>query len=203
MKKILLTLMGCLGLLGCHPMRMSFSDLNTMKDSIQTYSFLEASASLDTIPSINAAQTSELVLTPNTTQKKKQVISIKRPGVLKSIKLAKRLYQSVNDSTKLYKRRTTERPQQVNPSARASLWTGIGTYALLILGAGIGAFTILAIFSAVAAVITGIVGLSEIHHYPELYRGKGQAITGICLGGTFIAILALVILIVLAFLSSY
>jgi hypothetical protein len=53
----------------------------------------------------------------------------------------------------------------------------------------------------VAAIVTGIVALSDIRRNPDRLRGRGKAIAGITLGGTYLLLGLLILAIVLIALA--
>ncbi|MDJ1472681.1 DUF4190 domain-containing protein [Cytophagaceae bacterium DM2B3-1] len=206
MKTTLLMLIGCLCLLACHPVHLLSKE--TYSNSQQTISpdLPDAVVSLDSSHTVNAAQVSNDFYLPATGLVENKIIystSTRKPGLLKQMKLAKQLYKSLDDSTKLYTRRRSATIQTVNPMARASLWSGIGAFALVLLPLGSGIFGLLALFCAVFAIISGIVGLNQIRRSPDLFRGRGLAIAGISLGGSFLVLITLILLVLLLLFAAW
>ncbi len=200
MKKRLLLLISIVWLSACQSARVASIQVSTTENTKQTSSDFEATASLDPLPVLpNAAQTSILEELPLVSPAKKPGFAPKKPTILKTLRMARHLTHSFQDSTQLYTRRKPIETRPVHKLSAVSLWTGIGSYILLILSAISGILGLLSVLAAVAAVVTGIISLSELRRFGDQYRGKGRAIAGIVLGSTYLlmilAILAIVILV--------
>ncbi|MDJ1502819.1 DUF4190 domain-containing protein [Xanthocytophaga agilis] len=207
MKTTLLMLIGCLCLLACHPIRLSFKETNYNSQKNISPVLPDALVSLDSGRIVNAAQVSNDVYLPPTSLSENKInystYNTRKPGFLKQMKLARQLYKSLDDSTKLYTRRRSATMQTINPMARASLWSGIGAFALVLLPLGSGIFGLLALFCAIFAIISGIVGLNQIRRSPDLFRGRGLAIAGISLGGSFLVLITLILLVLLLLFAAW
>lgn len=207
MKTTLLMVIGCLYLLGCHPVRLPFKETNYNSQNIISPGLSDALVSLDSNHTVNAAQVSnDVYISPISLVENKIIYSTRstrKPGLLKQMKLAKQIYKSLDDSTKLYTRRRSATMQTVNPMARASLWSGIGAFALILFPFGGGIFGLLALFCAIFAIVSGIAGLNQIRRSPDLFRGRGQAIAGISLGGSFLILITLILLVLLLLLAAW
>lgn len=56
---------------------------------------------------------------------------------------------------------------------------------------------------AIAAIVTGVLGIKQVNDAPHVYRGKGLAITGLVLGIVFLGLLLLTIIIVAIVCAAY
>ncbi len=107
------------------------------------------------------------------------------------------------DTSRLYTRRATPDLRPMNRLANTSMWMGILAFVFFVVGIlllGILLGAIVSTLFAIAALVTGIVSLSDFRRHPDLFRGKQRAVVGITLGGTFLFItllLAAIITIIL------
>lgn len=95
--------------------------------------------------------------------------------------------------------------RQVHPAALASLIFAVLALVVLYAGAlfttGALAVFIIPLLFAILAIITGIVGMRKIREQPDVYKGKGLAMTGMIMGMVFATIYFFILFILLLLLG--
>jgi hypothetical protein len=202
-KNFLLIIAIFLVLQSCGSVRKS-NQLNALVET-QAVRIPELTASADTLPSgVNAAQTSEKQLIGGVPVAAKPTVWTTKRGSVRQLRTVRKQLLTLRDSTELYARRRPVDLRVTNRTGLASFWLSIGSFLGFVISSSTaaGAFGLVGVLAAIAALVTGFVSLSEFRRNPDKFKGKGYPIAGISWGGFIVLLFLLVLIVVLAIVAS-